>query len=162
MNASQLISSLIRGFRPAIRPNISHHIHARPVARRPLLSQPRGFRAPFTTSPTATPPQPEESTSSPPSASSLTEGPPHARYSPPSPQAPRPLGRGRKEPTYQLTFTCKPCKHRSSHEMSRQGYHHGTVLITCPECKNRHVISDHLNVRNAPHPSWSSLRRETM
>ena len=51
-----------------------------------------------------------------------------------------------KQPCYQLTFTCKPCTHRSSHTISKQGYHHGTVLITCPECKNRHVISDHLKI----------------
>lgn len=47
---------------------------------------------------------------------------------------------------YDLTFTCKPCGHRSSHRVSKHGYHVGTVLITCPGCKNRHVISDHLRV----------------
>ncbi|MCJ1281711.1 hypothetical protein MMC26_001033 [Xylographa opegraphella] len=47
---------------------------------------------------------------------------------------------------YEITFTCKPCKHRSAHRISKQGYHKGTVLITCPECKNRHVISDHLKI----------------
>lgn len=51
-----------------------------------------------------------------------------------------------KPPVYQLTFTCKPCKHRSTHTVSKQGYHKGTVLITCPECSNRHVMSDHLKV----------------
>lgn len=30
--------------------------------------------------------------------------------------------------------------------MSKQGYHHGSVLISCPGCRNRHVISDHLGV----------------
>jgi protein import protein ZIM17 len=30
--------------------------------------------------------------------------------------------------------------------MSKQGYHRGTVLIRCPSCENRHVISDHLNI----------------
>ena len=49
-------------------------------------------------------------------------------------------------PSYKLTFTCKPCSKRSSHSISKQGYHKGTVLITCPECKNRHVISDHLKI----------------
>ena len=49
-------------------------------------------------------------------------------------------------PSYQLTFTCKPCTHRSSHRITKQGYHRGTVLITCPSCKNRHVISDHLKI----------------
>lgn len=47
---------------------------------------------------------------------------------------------------YKMTFTCKPCSARSTHEVSKQGYHHGSVLITCPDCKNRHVISDHLKV----------------
>lgn len=30
--------------------------------------------------------------------------------------------------------------------MSKQGYHRGTVLIQCPSCQNRHVMSDHLGV----------------
>ncbi|RYP21079.1 hypothetical protein DL767_009342 [Monosporascus sp. MG133] len=50
------------------------------------------------------------------------------------------------EPHYQLTFTCVPCSGRSSHTVSKQGYHHGSVLITCPSCRNRHVISDHLHI----------------
>lgn len=52
----------------------------------------------------------------------------------------------RDEPTYQLTFTCKPCLHRSTHNITKHGYHKGTVLITCPSCANRHVISDHLQI----------------
>lgn len=51
-----------------------------------------------------------------------------------------------KAPAYRLTFTCKVCEHRSSHEVSKQGYHKGSVLITCPGCHNRHVISDHLRI----------------
>lgn len=51
-------------------------------------------------------------------------------------------------PSYEMTFTCKPCSTRSSHRMSKQGYHHGTILITCPGCKNRHLIADHLKVRD--------------
>jgi hypothetical protein len=50
-------------------------------------------------------------------------------------------------PSYELTFTCNVCKTRSSHRLSKQGYHKGTVLISCPDCKNRHLISDHLKVR---------------
>jgi protein import protein ZIM17 len=30
--------------------------------------------------------------------------------------------------------------------MSKHGYHKGTVLIGCPSCHNRHVISDHLGI----------------
>jgi protein import protein ZIM17 len=55
-------------------------------------------------------------------------------------------------PTYELTITCKPCSTRSSHRISKQGYHHGTILVTCPECKNRHLVSDHLKVRRAQNP----------
>lgn len=51
-----------------------------------------------------------------------------------------------KPDSYYLQFTCRPCGERSSHNISKQGYHHGSVLVTCPGCKNRHVISDHLNI----------------
>ncbi|PTU20649.1 hypothetical protein P175DRAFT_0407082, partial [Aspergillus ochraceoroseus IBT 24754] len=54
--------------------------------------------------------------------------------------------RREQEPAYQITFTCKPCGERSSHRMSKHGYHRGTVLIRCPSCQNRHVISDNLNI----------------
>ncbi|KAL4895405.1 DNL zinc finger-domain-containing protein [Aspergillus ambiguus] len=54
--------------------------------------------------------------------------------------------RREQEPAYQITFTCKPCGHRSSHRMSKHGYHRGTVLIRCPSCENRHIISDHLKI----------------
>lgn len=49
-------------------------------------------------------------------------------------------------PSYEMTFTCKKCLERSAHRMSKQAYHHGTVLITCPGCKARHLIADHLKV----------------
>ncbi|KAL2045025.1 hypothetical protein N7G274_002800 [Stereocaulon virgatum] len=51
-----------------------------------------------------------------------------------------------KPPSYRITFTCKPCLNRSTHIISKQGYHNGTVLITCSRCNNRHVISDHLKI----------------
>jgi protein import protein ZIM17 len=54
-------------------------------------------------------------------------------------------------PSYELTFTCNVCKTRSSHRLSKQGYHKGTILISCPDCKNRHLISDHLKV------GWTAL-----
>jgi protein import protein ZIM17 len=49
-------------------------------------------------------------------------------------------------PSYAMVFTCKQCGERSAHRVSKQGYHHGTVLITCPSCKSRHLMSDHLKV----------------
>lgn len=60
---------------------------------------------------------------------------------------------------YNLTFTCKPCNHRSTHDISKQGYHNGTVLITCPNCKNRHVISDHLKVRSLSSPLFQKVAK---
>ncbi|CAI7637604.1 unnamed protein product [Penicillium glandicola] len=49
--------------------------------------------------------------------------------------------RRKNEEAYRITFTCKPCGHRSAHRMSKQGYHRGTVLIQCPSCDSRHVMS---------------------
>lgn len=69
-----------------------------------------------------------------------------ATPSQPLPHRPAPH-RNPNEPVYELTFTCKACQHRSAHTVSKQGYHNGTVLITCPGCKARHLISDHLHVR---------------
>lgn len=64
----------------------------------------------------------------------------------PGDESSKPLGQIER-PSYQLTFTCKPCGHRSSHVVTKQAYHHGTTLIKCPSCMDRHVISDHLKVR---------------
>lgn len=64
-------------------------------------------------------------------------------------QLPKPEPR-EEVPSYEMTFTCKACSTRSSHRMSKQGYHHGTILITCPGCKNRHLIADHLKVHKLP------------
>ena len=43
-----------------------------------------------------------------------------------------------------IEFTCNVCDERSSHNMSKQAYEHGTVLIQCPKCQSRHLIADHL------------------
>lgn len=59
--------------------------------------------------------------------------------------APEPSER-EQQPAYEMTFTCKQCNTRSTHRISKQGYHHGTVLVQCPGCKNRHLIADHLKV----------------
>lgn len=50
-------------------------------------------------------------------------------------------------PSYEMRFTCKKCMMPQTHRMSKQAYHNGTVLVTCPGCKNRHLIADHLKVR---------------
>ncbi|CAN9471234.1 unnamed protein product [Alternaria alternata] len=63
-------------------------------------------------------------------------------------------------PSYELTFTCNVCKTRSSHRLSKQGYHHGTVLIQCPGCKNRHLIADHLKVFSDKSVTIEDLMRE--
>lgn len=74
---------------------------------------------------------------------------------------PRPEANERGEvPAYELTFTCKPCKTRSAHRISKHGYHNGTVLITCPNCKNRHVISDHLKIFNDSKKTFEQILRE--
>lgn len=63
-------------------------------------------------------------------------------------------------PKYQLTFTCKPCTHRSTHTVSKHGYEKGTVLVQCPSCKNRHVISDHLKIFSDKRITLEDIMRE--
>ena len=63
---------------------------------------------------------------------------------PENPQPPAPSRR--EQPSYDITFTCTPCSTRSTHRITKHAYHQGSILITCPSCRNRHVISDHLNV----------------
>ncbi|KAF1979793.1 zf-DNL-domain-containing protein [Bimuria novae-zelandiae CBS 107.79] len=63
-------------------------------------------------------------------------------------------------PAYELTFTCKACSTRSSHRVSQQGYHHGTVLISCPGCKNRHLISDHMKIFSDKAVTLEDIMRE--
>ncbi|KAI0173355.1 DNL zinc finger-domain-containing protein [Hypoxylon sp. FL1284] len=64
------------------------------------------------------------------------------------------------EPHYELTFTCVPCGKRSRHTVSKQGYHKGSVLITCPSCRNRHIISDHLDIFGNRKITVEDLMRE--
>ncbi|PWI66647.1 hypothetical protein PCL_04785 [Purpureocillium lilacinum] len=67
---------------------------------------------------------------------------------------------GQNQAYYQLSFTCVPCGHRSHHNVSKQGYHGGSVLITCPGCRNRHVISDHLGIFGDRSVTVEDLMRE--
>lgn len=61
---------------------------------------------------------------------------------------------------YQLSFTCVPCGFRSHHNVSKQGYHRGSTLITCPDCRNRHVISDHLGIFGDKKQTIEDIMRE--
>ena len=96
-------------------------------------------------------PSPSPSPSSP---SPSTQGPSQAAESETEIPDPCPPVQGSTDPdrpqydrpAYELTFTCKPCGHRSTHVISKQAYHYGTTLVRCPDCKDRHVISDHLKV----------------
>lgn len=63
-------------------------------------------------------------------------------------------------PHYELTFTCVPCNTRSQHKITKQGYHHGSVLISCPGCRNKHVISDHLKIFGDRNLTVEDLMRE--
>ncbi|KAL2137021.1 hypothetical protein VTI74DRAFT_10497 [Chaetomium olivicolor] len=102
------------------------------------IPRPRNF-SPFKqqqqkSPPVATPPTPSSETTSP---SCESKPQPPAQKKPPN---------IRQQPHYELTFTCRPCGERSRHRVSKQGYHYGSVLIACPGCRNRHVISDHLRI----------------
>ncbi|KAH7419760.1 DNL zinc finger-domain-containing protein [Cadophora sp. MPI-SDFR-AT-0126] len=99
------------------------------------------------------------STSSPPSPRPHTSS--HKPRAPrPSPQQPHQIPVPPPKPEYEMTFTCTPCSTRSTHRVSKQGYHKGSVLITCPECKNRHVISDHLGIFGDRKLTIEDLMRE--
>ncbi|KAB8345990.1 hypothetical protein FH972_023042 [Carpinus fangiana] len=78
--------------------------------------------------------------------SSVAAKPSHTQPSEPR-KAWRPAPhRNPDEPVYEMYFTCKVCKHRSAHTISKQGYHSGTTLVKCPGCESRHLISDHLKI----------------
>lgn len=59
-----------------------------------------------------------------------------------------------------IGFTCKVCQHRQYKTMSKHAYQHGVVLIQCDECKNRHLIADHLGWFRDKSTSVENLMRE--
>ncbi|KAL5596989.1 hypothetical protein BROUX41_006339 [Berkeleyomyces rouxiae] len=128
--------------RPLLRPL---RRFALPCARPAMLLARPAF-VPLSRSPAASLPVRYSSSKPTPSAHPSPASPDDASSLPASSEPSEVLQRKLQEPHYQLTFTCVPCDHRSTHIISKQGYHHGSVLIACPNCTNRHVISDHLNV----------------
>ncbi|OAA71453.1 DNL zinc finger domain containing protein [Cordyceps fumosorosea ARSEF 2679] len=150
--ASRTASSLLRQLRPSALRQPCRLLRPQPaIAARPppaLL-----FRAAHTI---PRPPLPSEhAAAAEPSTSSTPAWQPEDA---PATEGARPEP---KNPAYyQLSFTCVPCGHRSHHNVSKQGYHAGSVLITCPDCRNRHVISDHLNIFGDRKVTVEDLMRE--
>lgn len=146
MKADQNLSNIFRQLRPSLRQPHVAHSHLRPLSQYAPLRHSSFPRPSFT--PKHAIPQPpfafrslqtrrvSDSASAPSSAVAHSPDYPSNTQSPPE-----------KAPSYEITFTCKPCKRRSTHNITKLGYHKGSILITCPECSNRHVISDHLKVR---------------
>lgn len=155
--ASRTASSLLRHLRPSVRTTSSA---LRATALRQPTMRPAFFLRAAHTIPR--PPAPSERVQDP----TATESTAAADQQPPAWQpdeAPASEGE-RPEATnpayYQLSFTCVPCSHRSHHNVSKQGYHTGSILITCPGCRNRHVISDHLNIFGDRKVTVEDLMRE--
>lgn len=64
-----------------------------------------------------------------------------------------------EKPKMMIAFTCKKCDTRSSHTMSKQAYEKGTVMISCPHCKVRHLIADHLKIFHDNHVTVEQLMK---
>ena len=142
MRSNKSLSTIFKYFQPPFSRALNPLSHLRPVSQLAAFDHPIYKPQPFTARfqhHSAQPRHPiplivtrQQSSAAAPST------PPLSTQKPSSP--------GESLPGYEISLTCKPCRHRSTHKISKQGYHHGTVLITCPDCKNRHVISDHLKI----------------
>ena len=164
----------------SLLPSLARHLQlqsTKPSLRLPILprrapglrafsaSSPRtSFQIPKPNLENRSAPQSQPSTPKPqpPTASArpLTDAKDPAPRNPKQEPPHRTLSRLESNPHYQLTFTCIPCGERSAHKISKQGYHHGSVLITCPGCHNRHVISDHLLIFGDAKVTVEDLLRE--
>ncbi|KAL6714610.1 hypothetical protein ACLMJK_008035 [Lecanora helva] len=135
MKAEQSLSAIFRQLRPAVRQSLSGQSRFRPTLQIAALHQ-------CTHRSTLNPLQHHFSSFSPRNRFNSTSS--AVSPSSPSTHSTDESSSAREEPEYQITFTCKPCLHRSTHRISQRGYQTGTVLVTCPSCKNRHLIADHL------------------
>eukprot|EP01083_Nonionella_stella_P018555 51673_1 len=43
-----------------------------------------------------------------------------------------------------IIYTCTVCNTRSAKKFTERAYHHGVVLVRCPNCESLHLISDQL------------------
>ncbi|KAK6348615.1 hypothetical protein TWF718_006404 [Orbilia javanica] len=125
---------------PLSLPSAYIYHHRRPSRILPLFT--RKYSTP-SDSPSILPPPSSSSSSSSSSSATNTTSTPNSSPSSPSSTVSFPLA---EKPSYELTFTCKKCSHRSSHKITKQAYHKGTVLIQCPGCEVRHLIADHLKI----------------
>lgn len=163
-----LVSSILRNFRTQpTRPsplNASSTSHLPAPTSSPAATSLLRILATTTSPSSLTPIRAKHSIPGPPRPPK-PEWPPRfddpARPHPPRPTPPSKHIKPNAKPAYyQLTFTCVPCEHRSQHQVSKQAYHHGSTLITCPECRNRHVISDHLGIFGDRKITVEDLMRE--
>ncbi|KAK4129003.1 zf-DNL-domain-containing protein [Parathielavia appendiculata] len=140
-------------FLPSITVRLAHSI-PRPRNPSPFTQQQQQSTSTTTTTTTTTTSPPSSETSTSTQTSSIEPSQASQRTNNNNPR------NIIQKPHYELTFTCRPCGTRSRHRVSKQGYHHGTVLIACPSCRSRHVIADHLRVFGDKAMTVEDLLRE--